>query len=86
MPSPRAVGLDRQPAQARHVAVEQQPAGADTLPVVDRDEVGRLVVAAVAVGGDRHALLAAEHALAQLERGGDLRVALCRPDVQSQRA
>jgi hypothetical protein len=44
--------------------------------------VGRLVVAAVAVGCDRHTLLAAEHPLAQLERGGDLRVALCWPNFQ----
>ena len=69
-------------SQPSNSPAEQQPAGPDHALVVDGDEVRRLVVAAVAVGGDGHALLAAEHALAQLERGGDLRVALCGPNFQ----
>ena len=83
MPVAAAVAAPPPGGRAGPRAAEQQPAGADHAPVLDGHEVGGLAVAAVAVGLERDALLAAEHALAQLERGGDLGVALCRPpDVQ----
>jgi hypothetical protein len=48
--------------------------------------VGGLGVAAVLVGGSRNSLLAAEDPLAQLQRGVELLLRACRPDLQDQRA
>ena len=74
---PAAAGVARArtaaPKRAVPPARRQQPAGADDrAAVVDGDELDRLVVAAVALGRERHALLAGEDRLAQRERGLEL--------------
>jgi len=84
--SPTLVRLHGQPAEPRDATAEEEPAGADHPAVLDRHQMGGLVVAAVAVGLERDPLLAAEDPLAQLERGVKLLLRAYRPDVQDQRA
>jgi hypothetical protein len=48
--------------------------------------VGGLRIPAVPVRLQRHALLADEHSLAQLQRGVELLLRSCGPDLQDQRA
>ncbi len=54
----------RHPTQPSEPLAEQQPAGAHDAPISLGDELGGLVVAPVAVGVHRHALLDAEHLVA----------------------
>src|SRR3954451_3723468 len=78
---------NRQPAEPGHVPAKEQPAGADHLaPVVDGHDVGRLGVASVLVGLERHALLLAEDARAQRERLGHLVLRQFLADLHGQRA
>src|ERR687891_462921 len=81
-PGAAPVRLHGQPAERGNPAAEQQPARAHHALVLDRHDVDGLVVAAVAVRRHRHALLDAEHPLAQVERGVELGIALYGPDVQ----
>src|SRR5215207_298551 len=80
------VALHGQPSEPRHLPAEQQPAGADHRAVVDRHDVGRLRVAAVLVGLERHALLTAEHARPERERLAHLLLGECLADLHSHRA
>jgi hypothetical protein len=80
------LALHCQAAEPRHTATEEESTGADHAPVLHRDEVGGLGIAAVPVGLQRYPLLAAEYALAQLQRRFELLVCAYRPDLQDQRA
>ena len=62
-------------------ALDQQAAGADDLAVVDDDEVQRVVVAPVEFLLEAHALLDAEHVVAQRQRGVDLGLVARGPDL-----
>src|SRR4051794_6942515 len=61
-PAPAHVVADGHPAQERQVVLEHKPARADNAPALDRHDVRRDGVEAVAVGLKSHALLPDEHA------------------------
>src|SRR5205807_10291175 len=68
---PQLAGHHQAPEEGK-IAVEHEAAGADHRAVLDRHEVQRLAVTAVALGGQIDALLPTEHLLAELERLLDL--------------
>ena len=63
------------------VAVSEQGAGRDDPPALHRDEVQGVVVAAVELIGERHALLGDEDVVAQREGGAELVRALRPADL-----
>jgi hypothetical protein len=82
---PTAAGgaVHRHPPQPSHPArLEKEPARAHHGRVLDRHQVERRRVEPVALGRRVHALLAAEHPLAQRECLRHLRLVPCRPDVE----
>src|SRR4051812_4615807 len=71
-PAPAQVGLDGHAAEARDARVEDEPARAGQASVGERDDVQRLAIAAVLIGGERHPLLITEDAVAEVQGGLDL--------------
>ena len=64
-------------------ALEDDAAGPDQRAVLrERDDVDGLVVAAVTVGVEGHALLVAEHLLAQRQRRRDLLLIACDAELR----
>ena len=85
IPWRRASRAHRQPAELDRRADDQQPAGGEQLAVGDGDQVDALAVAAVELLALGHALLDAEHLVAQLERRRHLLVAARAADLVGER-
>ena len=84
-PAPARVLADGQPAELGGAADHHDPAGAEQLAVLDRDQVDALVIAAVELVVLGHPLLDAEHRVAQLQGRGELVLVARPPDLVEHR-